>query len=530
MRICLVMLALAACGDNASDLDVSTDTGVLYGAEVNGIRHFYNIPYAAPPVGPLRWRPPQLPAPWSGVRDARVIGTQCPQSFSLAGAGGDEDCLILNVWSPPNAHDLPVMVWLHGGAFVFGSGNETYYSGEHLASTYGVIVVTLNYRLGAYGFLAHPALTAEDPAYPSSGNYGLDDQRAALEWVQRNIHAFGGDSTNVTLFGESAGGFSTCAEYISPRSHGLFASAIVESGLCASDVLEPPLAEAESHGMAAAAALGCPGSDASVLDCLRDVSSDQILSVTGYPMPAMQMPGGAFYNTNFVSPAEPNIDGFVMPMTIRAAFASGAFEPRPLAIGNNHDEGTLLQSMLFAAQITDDADYHDALARRFGEAGADAIIAHYPTSAFPSPNRAIAEVSGDAFFVCPTRRTARGALAYGAPIYRYMFQPMLEDSFEPDLGVFHSSEIPFVFGEDVFPLDVVGDSGAALAGAMQRYWTRIAKLGNPNGAGNGSADIDPIWPSYDASDTTLILDNPISTTTGLKSDLCDFWDATPLMP
>ena len=230
----LVLAALLACGDSSSGdpLDVVIDSGTIHGKQSGDVHVFLGVPYAAPPVGPLRWKKPQPVAPFDGVRDARQTGSQCPQSFSFTGAGGDEDCLYLNVWAPANVKNAPVFLWIHGGAFVFGSGGDAFYDGTHLAETFGVVVVTINYRLGALGFLAHDALDAEDPSYPTSGNYGLEDQFAAMQWVQTNIAAFGGDPAKVTLAGESAGGYSVCLHYLAPRTHGLFANAISESGLC----------------------------------------------------------------------------------------------------------------------------------------------------------------------------------------------------------------------------------------------------------------------------------------------------------
>jgi para-nitrobenzyl esterase len=411
------------------------------------------------------------------------------------------------------------MVWIHGGAFVFGSGGDKYYAGDHLASTYGVVIVTLNYRLGAFGFMAHPALDTEDPAYPSSGNYGLEDQRFALEWVQRNIAAFGGDPSQVTIFGESAGGFSTCALYVSPRTHGLFHAAISESGLCAGRIIEQSHAAAIAQGTMAGASLGCAGSDASAVTCLRAISSDDLLAGTSYPHPQDQMPGGTFFNVGAWLPQLPNIDGFVLPMSTADALASGSFEPRPLLLGSNHDEGTLLQSQLFAAQVMDDSQYHDALVRRFSETGADAILARYPSSAFPSPNRAIAEVVGDSFFVCPARRAARGAASHGAPVFRYAYtHPIFNPAFS-DMGVFHSSEIPFVFGNDDFPLGEIGPDGAPVVAAMGAYWTSFAKTGTPTDAGS------PAWPPYDlATDAHLVIGDQIAPGEHLKPELCDFWD------
>jgi para-nitrobenzyl esterase len=525
MRTRWLVLAiwLVGCADERDPLEVAIDTGVLHGIAQGETRAFLGIPYAAPPVGADRWRPPQPAPPWEGVRDAIAVGVQCPQTFSITGAGGDEDCLFVNVWTPagPGAAGLPVMVWLHGGAFVFGSGGDKYYNGRFLAETYGVVIVTVNYRLGPLGFLAHPAFAAEDPAYPSSGNYGLDDQLAALRWVQRNIARLGGDPGRVLLFGESAGGFSTCVHYVSPRSEGLFARALVESGLCASTVLEPTRAEAEAAGIAVAQKLGCPATGPEAAACLRGQSADALLAATALPEAAQQPPGGPFYiggNSSLLS-AVPNVDGFVLRQTLREAFATGGFAPRPLVVGTNRDEGTLFHSSFFAVPVASETEYRAALSRRFGAGNVPAIIARYPVAAFDSANRALAEVTGDAFFVCPARQTARGAAAAGAPVYLYSFEREPEQAFLGGLGVFHSSELPFVFGTDpAFPLALVGESGRATAGAVQAMWTQFAATADPNGTG-------PAWPAFDrAGDRYLVIDAGIAAASGHKTAACDFWD------
>ncbi|HWO26453.1 MAG TPA: carboxylesterase family protein [Kofleriaceae bacterium] len=524
--LAIAALCLAACGDGdpGDPLAVEIDTGVLHGIELGQTRAFLGVPYAAPPVGPDRWRPPQPTLPWDGVRDAISVGIQCPQALSLSGPGGDEDCLFLNVWTPTSPGDdglVPVMVWLHGGAFVFGSGGDKFYSGQHLAETYGVVVVTLSYRLGALGFLAHPALAAEDPAYPSSGNYGFDDQRAALGWVQRNIAQLGGDPGNVLLFGESAGGYSTCAHYVSPRSAGLFSRAIVESGLCTSPLLEATRAEAEATGTKVAQDLGCPATGPEAVACLRAKPVDALLAATALPQPQSQPPGGPLYlgDTASLLATRPSVDGFVVEQPMRAAFAAASFPPRPLIVGTTRDEGTLFHSPLFATEVTTDAEYRAALARRFGQNNVAAIVARYPASAFASPNRALAEVSGDAFFVCPARQTARDAAAAGAPVYLYSFEQPPELPLFADLGVFHSAEIPFVFGTDpAYPLGRVGESGAATAATLQALWTQFAAAADPNGVG-------PAWPAFErAGDRHLVIGPTIAAGSGHKAAACDFWD------
>ncbi len=530
-RLALASAALwlaASGGDDEDPLAVEIDTGVLHGVEQGGTRAFLGIPYAAPPVGAERWRPPQPAAPWDGVREATTVGVQCPQALSLAGPGGDEDCLSVNVWTPTRAGDdglVPVMVWLHGGGFVFGSGGDKFYAGRFLAETYGVVIVTVNYRLGVLGFLAHPALAVEDPAYPSSGNYGLDDQLAALGWVQRNIARFGGDPGNVLLFGESAGGYSTCAHYVSPRSEGLFARAIAQSGLCTSSVLEATRAEAEATGVELAQDLGCPPTGPEAVACLRGKPADALLAATALPAAADQPPGGPLYIGGSASllTTRPSVDGFVVQKPMREAFAAGGFEPRPLIVGTTRDEGTLFHSPLFAVEVTTDAEYRAALGRRFGQSNVAAIVARYPVAAFGSPNRALAEVTGDAFFVCPARQAARDAAAAGAPVYLYSFERLPEVAAFPGLGVFHSAELPFVFGTDpAYPLAQVGASGAATAAALQAMWTQFAATGDPNGTG-------PEWPAFDrAGDRHLVIGDTIAAASGHKAAACDFWDAFPL--
>ena len=507
-----LLVLLVACGDNTDALTLQLENGTIHGVVAGDTRAFLGIPYAAPPIGELRWKPPQPALPIEGVHDASHVGEQCPQALSLTGVGA-EDCLFLNVWVPQRGRELPVMVWLHGGAFLFGSGGDAYYDGRYLAETYGVVVVTLNYRLGAFGFLAHAQLTAEDPAYPSSGNYGLEDQRAALQWVQRNISVFGGDPAQVTLFGESAGGFSTCVHYAFPRGEQLFRAAISESGLCASTIPEPSLAQAELAGARIAERLGCTGSDA--IGCLRDKTDDELREATKVPPRSEQDPGGPFYaDERTMVSTLPNVDGLVLPITLREVFAAGDFEPRPLLLGTNRDEGTLFHSVFFAATVQGEQDYRDAVARRFGAANVDAIVAQYPVASFANANRALAEVTGDSFFACPARRTARGVAAAGAATYVYSFERALDDPFLDDLGVFHSSELPFLFNAppEAFPLGKVG-SGQAVADAMQRYWTSFAITGSPDG--------DVAWPEYDlATDQHLILDSTITTGTGLYAERC----------
>ena len=522
MRALLILGLLAACGGSSGDpLDVKIDAGTIHGKPSGDskVNIFLGVPYAAPPVGPLRWKLPQPVTPWSDVRDARQTGSQCPQSFSFTGAGGDEDCLYLNVWAPAHAHDAPVFLWIHGGAFVFGSGGDATYDGTYLAETYGVIVVTINYRLGALGFLAHDALAAEDPSYPTSGNYGIEDQFAAIQWVQTNIAAFGGDASNVTLAGESAGGMSVCLHYLAPRTQGLFARAISESGLCTGIDVSKDVARA--RGVTVATQLGCTSGD--IAGCLRGKSSDDLLSVAADPI-QMQPPGGPLYET---APAElffPDDDGVTIASSMADAFAAQQFAPRPLLMGTNKDEGTLFVSTLFALPVTDDTTLRAALGRRFQATDVDAIVQHYPSTTYPDPNDALGALTGDAFFVCAARRTAR-AISMRATTFRYSFEQPLEHPLLTDAGVVHSAELPFVFGNDNYILGEIGTSGAPVATAMEDYWMRFVAGGDPNGAP------EIAWAKYDSTEPYQLLVAPIAAQTGLKTALCDFWDTiTPLPP
>src|SRR5450755_4677618 len=316
-------LVLTACGgsNDSSPPIVTTDTGAVVGVDTGTLFAYKGIPYATPPVGALRWMPPQPAAAWTMARDASNFAPHCAQGASSFGvASTSEDCLYLNVYRPKGASPFPVMFWIHGGALLTGEGDD--YDTRALVAQ-GVAVVTINYRLGPLGFLSHPALTAEGGG--ASGNYGLMDQQAALQWVKRNIAAFGGDPANVTIFGESAGGLSTHSQIVSPLAAGLFQKAIVESG---SYSLAPPaLAVAEGWGQNFATGAGCASQTAA---CLRGLSVATILANAA----ALQVQGSTL----------PTVDGKVLTQTFAAAFASGTFNKVPMIEGTNHHEYSLLSA------------------------------------------------------------------------------------------------------------------------------------------------------------------------------------------
>jgi para-nitrobenzyl esterase len=530
-----------------SSLDVPTDKGMVHGATAGGVRAFLGIPFAATTGGGNRWKPPQPAAAWTKTLAATALGPICPQidpSTKSYATTSDENCLSVNVWTPDPAPStpLPVMVWIFGGAFIFGSGGAAPYDGNHLVPK-GVVLVSMNYRVGALGFLTHSALAAEDPSH-SSGNYGLLDQQAALKWIQTNIASFGGDKNNVTIFGESAGGKSVCLQLLSPGSRGLFNKGIVESGFCLTPGLA--LAPAEAQGDRFAQAMGCTGMDpATALSCLRALPATAITN--GPATPPAQLPGGIFYQDSSTSLSlQPIVDGVFLTDQPATLFGANKQAAVPVLQGTNRDEGVLFQIAALGpyTPVATDADYRAALTRTFG-AGASAVAAQYPVASadagapasgdsgaasvdggaggsvvFQSPDDALTQISADAFFVCQARRLERTLSANGVKTYLYSFNGKLTGVPLPQLmgTAFHSGELPFVFGNS-FLLGSVPDAGLPLVQAMEGYWTRFAQGGDPNGSP------DPMWPAYtSAGDQNLNLDTPITVGTGLEKANCDFWD------
>jgi para-nitrobenzyl esterase len=407
------------------------------------------------------------------------------------------------------------MVWIVGGACEFESGGAAPYTGAHLVPRGDVVVVTLNYRVGSLGFLGHRALAAEDPS-GSTGNYGLLDQRAALQWVQTNIAAFGGDKTNVTMFGESAGGKSVCLQLVSPGSRGLFNRAIVESGLCTIPGLV--LADAESQGDRFAQAMGCTD-PTMALTCLRGKSAQEVTQ--GPANAPAQLPGGIFYQDDATSFFfQPIVDGQFTTDEPAQLFADKKAAPVDVLEGANTSEGTLFHTGVFGdTPVTTTVDYEAALTRRFGSSAA-MVEAQYPAASYPTPNDALTQVTADSFFVCPARKLAQLLDAAGNKTYLYSFNGTLDATPLPALAekAFHSSELPYVFGEN-FLLGSVPAANQPLAESMEGYWTRFAATGDPNGG------TDPMWPAFTtAGDAYIKLDQPIGTGSGLEKAACAFWD------
>ncbi len=470
---------------------VVTQQGAVQGNVQPTYRSFLGIPYAAPPVGNLRFKPPQPHAAWSGTLDATKPGSSCPQVATPFGkASVNEDCLFLNVYTPnPVKTNLPVMIWIHGGAFVSGEGSD-YDPGATLVAQGNTIVVTINYRLGAFGFLALPSLSAEDPT-GSSGNYGLQDQQFAFKWVKSNIQAFGGNPNLITISGESAGGISVCAQIASPGARGLFQRAITESGPCTFTL--PTLASAEKSGAAFAASLGCTQQVAAQQTaCLRSLTTQQIL--------AQQPTGFNVGGTGSLLAFSPNIDGSVLPQSLTNALLTGAYNHVPVLEGTNQTEGNLFIAIAFdllgGGPLTA-AQYPTVVTNLVGSQVANQVLHEYPLSDFASPDVALSAIFGDAGFSCPAR-AADQLLSLGVPTFAYEFNdtnaPML---FLPPVsfpyGATHTDELQYLFQING-QASLLNTNQVKLSNQMISYWTQFAKTGNPNGAGTAP------WAAY----TTLI--------------------------
>jgi para-nitrobenzyl esterase len=480
MRAVLLGWALLpACLPAAShDPIVKAPAGVLEGRREGTLRMFKGIPYAEPPIGQLRWKPPISVPAWSGIKQAAQFGPACSQAASAdtgiyandLGATS-EDCLTLNIWSPVNAAHAPVFVWIHGGALQGGSSKEPLYDGARL-STHGVVVVTINYRLGVLGYLALPALSAESPL-GVSGNYGLLDQIEALRWVKRNIGAFGGDPSNVTVAGESAGGLSVMYLLASPDARGLFAKAIAESAyMISTPELKQPrygAPAAEQSGTALASALHAPD-----LAALRAMEA---LALTNAAIAARFAPFGA-------------VDGHVLPKQLVDVFSRGEQARVPLLAGFNSGE---IRSLRFLAPPPPStaADYERIIRERYLDL-ADEFLRLYPSSTL---QESVLATTRDALYGWTSEQLAIKQAALGIPSFLYLFDHGYPSADTAGLHAFHASELPFVFGTanktpPHWPKVENTPGEAALTDAMMSYWASFAKTGQPRAA-NG-----PDWPAY----------------------------------
>ncbi|MGV3729434.1 MAG: carboxylesterase/lipase family protein [Sphingopyxis sp.] len=462
----------------ADDVVVAAPAGGVRGSEDRGVRVFKGIPYAAPPVGERRWRPPVPTADWEGVRDATKFGAACMQPKPRAASiyAGDmptmsEDCLSLNIWAPKNARGAPVFLWIHGGSLTAGSGAEPLYDGSALAKR-GLVVVSINYRLGALGYLAHPELSAESPDRVS-GNYGLLDQIAALEWVKRNIGAFGGDSGNVTIAGESAGALSVMYLMAAPPARGLFHKAIAQSAYMVSASglggAINGMVPAEELGKGLAAKLG-----ATDLAALRAMPAEEI---------AAKAPATGFFPF-------PTVDGKVVPRQLVETFDKGEQAPVPILAGFNSGEIRSLRFLLPKAPA-DAAAYEAAIRAGYGDL-ADLFLARYPAK---NIDESMLAATRDAMYGWTSERLVSNQAALGQPSYYYYFDHGYPAMQEWNLHAFHAAELPYIFGTatrtpPLWPKIPDTLAEKKLSDAMTDYWASFAASGTPR------AKDQPDWPDY----------------------------------
>ena len=503
---------------------VSLSQGELQGALSDsraGIKVYRGIPYAKPPVGKLRFKPPEPPAKWQGTRSALDFGTACWQSFgednfvwSRGQFQTSEDCLYLNVWTGASVSDekRPVMVWFHGGSHTVGYGHSKIFDGTELARQ-GVVLVSINYRLGPLGFLAHDALSAESPN-DSSGNYGLLDKIMALKWVQQNIEAFGGDADNVTVFGQSAGSSSVCYLLTSPESKGLFHKAIGQSAACMGELPFDPDLDGRKRGAELVASTGFSGN--ATAEDLRSLSPQAFL--------------GAAKTSGWAARSRVVIDGWVVPEPPLQVYERGGQHSVPILVGSMADEGNELVPLDSA--LTQD-QLVNRLERRLGPA-AKTLLELYASELKQSPGLAQREIFTDQFMAWAMRNWARANKEVSQPAWLYFFSHVppafrLYLPHDPNLdlaggprsgGAYHSGDLAYVFGT----LDLVGvdwrERDRELARQITGYWTNFAKTGDPNGSGL------PQWPAYN-SDThsALVFDTQQSqSTSGVRRSKLDVFD------
>ncbi len=487
-----------------------TESGPVNGVSVGGVAVFRRIPYAAPPVGARRFTPPAPPTPWTTPIDGTVAGSQCASGSSVFEGSmvhGDEDCLHVNVFTRSTAGSRPVMVWIHGGGFTTGSGSDPVYDGTRFVVEDDVVVVTINYRLGVFGFLAHPSVAMADG---TTGNWGFLDQQAALRWVRANAAHFGGDPSRVTIFGESAGATSVLLHTVAPGSRGLFVRAIAES----SPVLRIPSRERSTQfGNMVAASAHCTTGD--VAACLRAASATDLYA----GVPAGTDPGGPFFQDRGVVYL-PTLDGVTFTEQPLVTLRAGHEAAVPVILGTNSDEGTLFAGGLLGAAVATDADYHAALGRGatllgLTSAQGDAIYAQYPVSRYGTPARALTAVTTEGIFHCANRWVARAHTAAGNAAFLYRFDQLPAHVTLPGIGVFHAAELSFVWG---VRNGLLGDdsSAPALGPAMRAYWSSFAGTGVPSGT--------PAWAAYDATrDQRLQLATPIASEPVDPNGRCGFW-------
>ncbi|HYD27227.1 carboxylesterase/lipase family protein [Brevundimonas sp.] len=477
---CGVMSGAPAAAAVPDEPTVAAPAGALRGRAEADILTFKGIPYAAPPTGQNRWRPPLPATPWSGLRDASAYGPACiqptpgaPHIYSDDLGATSEDCLTLNVWTPATDGKAPVIVWIHGGSLVAGSSKERLYDGARLTRE-GVVVVSINYRLGVLGYLAHPDLSAESPA-GVSGNYGLLDQIAALQWVRRNIGAFGGDPDNVTIAGESAGGLSVMYLMASPLARGLFDKAIAQSAY----MISTPELKAARFGAPSAESAGETLALRLQAPSLRALRGMDPQALTDQAARSGFAPFGA-------------VDGAVLPRQLVDVFDRGEQAPVPILTGFNSGEIRSLRILAPPAPASA-AEYERIIRERYGDL-ADEFLRLYPSSDL---GESILAASRDALYGWTSERLARAQTAIGQAAYLYLFDHGYPAADEAGLHAFHASELPYMFGNlqrtpPRWPRIPATPAETRLSDAMVGYWTSFARTGRPQ------ASAAPVWEPYAA--------------------------------
>lgn len=485
---------------------VALDSGPVQGQSIDGVLRYLGMPYAAPPVGELRWQPPKAVATWTEPRQATAFGPACPQT-GLLESGSDEDCLTLNVWAPTrkDGDKLPVMVWIHGGGFNFGASSQPEYDGANLARR-GVVVVTVNYRLGPLGFMAHPKLSEAQGGH--SGDYGLLDQIAALAWVKRNIAAFGGDPDNVTLFGQSAGSRSVSLLTISPLAEGLFQRGIAQSGgpIIGSEYLTPAfngnMGDVAAMGRAVSARLGCDKAD-DELACLRAKPAMTVVK-------AADCQTGLFTDGLYFAPV---FDGFVLPRDPAASLRDGSTRRVPMILGSTGNEGTTY--LRGEKDLTVDK-YNRFLKARFKDKAAEAL-AMFPGGCDADVPAAIDRVVTVAVNAAPARFMARSLAKLRTPAYLYRITRRPDTARARELGAFHGVDLAYVFGN--LTAEGYTDADRELSRQMMDYWIHFATTGDPNGPGL------VVWPAYaPGTDQNLHFGDSVEVEDHLYKKECDFID------
>jgi len=508
----MALFAPAAVGALADPVRIESGqvSGTASGDD-GAVRVYKGIPFAAPPVGDLRWKPPQPVKPWEGVRACTEFGPWCPQPKAIMGreAGKQsEDCLYLNVWTPAKKSDekLPVMVWIHGGGCTTGSGASKFYDGEALARQ-GVVLVTINYRLGPFGFFAYPALSKESER-GVSGNYGLFDQIEALRWVKRNIAALGGNPECVTIFGESAGSASVSRLMVSPPAAGLFHRAIAESGGVhgrnrhlkeQAGNLDPM----EKVGEQIAANLGCD-KEANVLAALRAKSAEDVLAAAD--------PGQGLFGKGLKFGWI--VDGWLLPDDPAKLFEAGKQCKVPLMLGTNADEGTIFLQQLPVKRVIG----YELVVRNMFRANTDEMLRLFPAAGDADVPGALNRLTTVSAFVWPARCMARAMEKAGGKAYLYHFTRVAPLYRDRGLGALHAGEIPYVF-DHTRTLPGFEEKDRELSKVMSACWVRFATTGDPNGPGL------PKWPAYAAgADEHMQFGDAVEVKAGLSREVCDLLD------